>query len=211
MARWQELLAVWALLILSLPFRLLTAGLLLAHLGRPLMFRQARVGQGGRAILVPKFRTMSEARGPDGQLLPDAQRQTPVSGIVRRLRLDELPQLDRIIAGDMALVGPRPLLESTLRGFGALGVIRNSVRPGLTGWAQVSGNTRLNDDEKLALDLWYVAHRSPGLDLRILCDTLGVALRGEHRHEERLRRAQAWLRDQQTAVPPEMEMAGAMS
>ena len=98
-----------------------------------------------------------------------------------------------------------------LRGFGALGVIRNSVRPGLTGWAQVSGNTRLNDDEKLALDLWYVAHRSPGLDLRILWDTLGVALRGEHRHEERLRRAQAWLRDQQTAVPPEMEMAGAMS
>ena len=193
MARWQELLAVWALLILSLPFRLLTAGLLLAHLGRPLMFRQARVGQGGRAILVPKFRTMSEARGPDGQLLPDAQRQTPVSGIVRRLRLDELPQLDRIIAGDMALVGPRPLLESTLRGFGARGVIRSSVRPGLTGWAQVSGNTRLGDSEKLALDLWYVDHRSTLLDLRILAETLLVALRGEHPRPERLSAAQRWL------------------
>lgn len=185
---------VWALLVLTLPFRLLTAGLLLAHLGRPLMFRQPRVGQGGRAILVPKFRTMSEARGPDGRLLPDAQRQTPVSGIVRRLRLDELPQLDRIIAGDMALVGPRPLLESTLRGFGAPGVIRSSVRPGLTGWAQVSGNTRLSDAEKLALDLWYVAHRGPALDLRILRDTVGVALGGERRDEARLRDAQEWLR-----------------
>ena len=111
----------------------------------------------------------------------------------------------------MALVGPRPLLESTLRGFGARGVIRSSVRPGLTGWAQVSGNTRLSDAEKLALDLWYVAHRSLGLDLRILWDTLGVALRGERRHEGRLRAAQDWLRDQQPAAPPEMEMAGAMS
>ena len=85
------------------------------------------------------------------------------------------------------------------------------MRPGLTGWAQVSGNTRLSDAEKLALDLWYVAHRSLGLDLRILCDTLGVALRGERRHEGRLRAAQDWLRDQQPAAPPEMEMAGAMS
>lgn len=210
MARWQELLVAGALLVLTLPFRLLTAGLLLAHLGRPLMFRQPRVGQGGRVILVPKFRTMSEACGPDGRLLPDAQRQTPVSGIVRRLRLDELPQLDRILAGDMALVGPRPLLESTLRGFGALGVIRNTVRPGLTGWAQVSGNTRLSDDEKLALDLWYVAHRSPGLDLRILGDTVGVALRGERRREERLRAAQAWLRDHPPAARPASAMAGAM-
>ena len=170
---------VWALLVLTLPFRLLTAGLLLAHLGRPLMFRQPRVGQGGRAILVPKFRTMSEARGPDGRLLPDAQRQTPVSGIVRRLRLDELPQLDRIIAGDMALVGPRPLLESTLRGFGAPGVIRSSVRPGLTGWAQVSfpyGASVEDARTKLEYDLYYVRRRSLFLDLLILLATVRVVL-----------------------------------
>lgn len=211
MSRRQELLLVWLLLGLTLPFRLLTAGLLLAHLGRPLMFRQARVGQGGRPILVPKFRTMSAARGPDGRLLPDARRQTPVSGIVRRLRLDELPQLDRIVAGDMALVGPRPLLDATLRDFGTWAAVRNSVRPGLTGWAQVSGNTRLNDAEKLALDLWYVSHRSPGLDLRILRDTLGVALRGERRREDRLRAAQAWLRDHRPAALPEAALAGALS
>jgi len=194
MSRWQELFLVWLLIVLTLPFRLVTAGFLLAHLGRPLMFRQIRVGQGGRQILVPKYRTMSDARDAAGRLLPDARRQTRFSTIIRRLRLDELPQLDRIAAGDMALVGPRPLLASTIRDFGALGDIRNSVRPGLTGWAQVSGNTRLSDAEKLALDLWYVAHRSPGLDLRILRDTIGVALGGERRDEARLRAAQDWLR-----------------
>lgn len=194
MSRWQELFIVWLLIVLTLPFRLVTAGFLLAHLGRPLMFRQVRVGQDGRQILVPKYRTMSDARDATGRLLPDAQRQTRFSGIIRRLRLDELPQLDRIAAGEMALVGPRPLLPSTIRGFGALGDIRSTVRPGLTGWAQVSGNTRLSDAEKLALDLWYVAHRSPGLDLRILRDTIGVALGGERRDEVRLRAAQDWLR-----------------
>lgn len=194
MSRWQELFLVWLLIVLTLPFRLVTAGFLLAHLGRPLMFRQTRVGQGGRQILVPKYRTMSDARDAAGRLLPDAQRQTRFSGIIRRLRLDELPQLDRIAAGDMALVGPRPLLPATIQDFGALGGIRNSVRPGLTGWAQVSGNTRLSDAEKLALDLWYVAHRSPALDLRILRDTVGVALGGERRDEGRLRAAQDWLR-----------------
>lgn len=194
MSRWQELFLVWLLILLTLPFRLATAGFVLAHLGRPLMFRQIRMGRHGRRILVPKYRTMSDARDAAGRLLPDALRQTRLSGIIRRLRLDELPQLDRIAAGDMALVGPRPLLPETVQGFGALGDIRNSVRPGLTGWAQVSGNTRLNDAEKLALDLWYVAHRSPGLDLRILRDTLGVALGGERRDESRLRTAQDWLR-----------------
>lgn len=194
MSRWQELFLVWFLIVLTLPFRLVTAGFLLAHLGRPLMFRQVRIGQGGRQILVPKYRTMSDARDAQGRLLPDALRQTRFSGIIRRLRLDELPQLDRIAAGDMALVGPRPLLPATIREFGALGDIRNSVRPGLTGWAQVSGNTRLSDAEKLALDLWYVAHRGPALDLRILRDTVGVALGGERRDEARLRDAQEWLR-----------------
>lgn len=196
------MIIVCSLIVLTLPFRLLAAGLLVANLGLPLMFRQIRVGQGGRLIVVPKYRTMSDARDASGQLLPDARRQTRFSGIIRRLRLDELPQLDRIVAGDMALVGPRPLLDSTVRSFGALGDIRNSVRPGLTGWAQVSGNTRLSDAEKLALDLWYVAHRSPGLDLRILRDTVGVALGGERRDEGRLRAAQDWLRATLPAASP---------
>ncbi len=159
------------------------------------MFRQIRAGLNGREILVPKYRTMSDARNSAGDLLPDEQRQTAFTRVIRRLRLDELPQLLVVLRGQMALVGPRPLLPSTLAGFGALGDMRNSVRPGLTGWAQVNGNTRLTNAEKLALDLWYVAHRSPALDLRVLAETVLVPLRGEIRDDARLQAATDWARD----------------
>jgi lipopolysaccharide/colanic/teichoic acid biosynthesis glycosyltransferase len=112
-------------------------------------------------------------------LLPDKDRTPLIGDVLRRLRLDELPELANIVRGDMAFVGPRPLLPRTVEQMGAGGRIRGSVRPGLTGWAQVNGNSRLNEDEKLALDLWYIRNRSFLLDLTILVRTLGVMLLGE--------------------------------
>ncbi|WP_246133141.1 sugar transferase [Paracoccus aurantiacus] len=190
------MLIAFLLFLISLPIQLIVALALRIQLGSPLMFRQTRAGLDGRNILVPKFRTMSDARDANGDLLPDAERETRFTRIVRRLRCDELPQLWLVLRGQMALVGPRPLLPSTLDGFGALGKLRNSVRPGLTGWAQVNGNTRLSNTEKLALDLWYVAHRTPRLDLRVLAETIMVPLRGEIRDDSRLNAATEWARAQ---------------
>ncbi|WP_082505249.1 sugar transferase [Aureimonas sp. Leaf324] len=169
------------LLLLSLPFWLLAAGIVYASIGRPLLFRQTRSGLGARPFTICKFRTMRDTRGPDGTLLPDAFRQTRATQLLRAWRLDELPQLLAIVRGDMTLVGPRPLLPGTIAAFGDWGIARCAVLPGLTGWAQVNGNTRLSDCEKLTLDLWYVRHRSLVLDLRILFMTVLVLIRGERR------------------------------
>lgn len=190
-----EFLISAVLLAVSLPIQLLVAILIYLQLGPPVIFRQIRAGKNARQITVVKFRTMTDARDASGALLPDEQRQTALTRLIRRLRLDELPQLWHVLTGDMSLVGPRPLLQSTVSDFGRLGELRNSVPPGLTGWAQVSGNTRLSNAEKLAFDLWYVAHRSTGLDFRILAETLLVPLRGEVRHDARLERAARWARD----------------
>jgi lipopolysaccharide/colanic/teichoic acid biosynthesis glycosyltransferase len=156
------------------------------------MFRQTRAGKGGVPFDVIKFRTLTDDRDEYGVWLPDEERLTPAGKFLRRTRFDELPQLFIILAGSMALVGPRPLMGETIDGFGADGAKRGSVKPGLTGWSQVSGNTALNDGEKLKLDLWYVAHRTTALDLRILVETIGVALFGEHRREDRIAAAEHW-------------------
>ncbi|MCZ0960626.1 sugar transferase [Paracoccus benzoatiresistens] len=193
MSRPVELFLASILFIATLPFQGITWILICLRIGRPVFFRQVRQGRSARPFTIVKFRTMTEERGPDGRLLPDHLRQIPMSRLIRRLRLDELPQLVLILRGDMALVGPRPLLPETIAGFGEAGRRRCMVAPGLTGWAQVSGNTRLDDAQKLALDLWYVDHRSTMLDLRILVETVAVALRGEHPHPERLSVAQQWL------------------
>ncbi|WP_299281893.1 sugar transferase [uncultured Tateyamaria sp.] len=186
MNRAVELLITGLAGLLALPFFLIAYVILRLSLGAPSVFRQTRSGLHDVPFTVIKLRTMSDARAPDGALLPDAQRQTPISTIVRRLRLDELPQLLTILRGEMALVGPRPLLRETIAGFGQDGLRRATVRPGLTGWAQVSGNTMLSDTEKLQLDLWYIANRSTWLDLRILAETIGVALYGEQRRVDRI-------------------------
>lgn len=200
MSRWLEFTLVLVLYIVSLPVQIVVAGLLLAQLGRPLLFRQTRVGLGGHPIVLFKMRTMTDCCDEAGQPLPDSLRQTALTRFARRLRVDELPQLVMIMRGDMALVGPRPLLAQTLADFGHAAALRNSVRPGLTGWAQVSGNTRLSDREKLMLDLWYVHHRSAALDWRILKETAAVALRGERRDESRVSQAGDWF-SRNYAVP----------
>jgi lipopolysaccharide/colanic/teichoic acid biosynthesis glycosyltransferase len=175
--------------IILLPVFVFVFLLILSTLGRPVFFVQTRVGRGTVQFRLVKFRTMSEATGADGQSLSDELRVTPVTRLVRRLRLDEIPQLWMILRGDMALVGPRPLLAQTIAGFGAAGIERCRVRPGLTGWAQVSGNSFLTNEEKLDLDLWYIENRSAALDLRILLETVRVALFGEVRSPERLAEA----------------------
>lgn len=194
MPRLVELVLAGLALVFFLLPSILVAGVVWATLGRPLLFFQTRVGMGGERFQIYKFRTMSNARATDGSLLPDEMRETAVTRPLRRLRLDETPQLLAIATGHLSLVGPRPLLPDTIESFGSCGEIRCRIRPGLTGWAQISGNTRLTDTEKLALDLWYVAHRSFALDLRILLETILVVLSGERRREDRIDEALPWLR-----------------
>ncbi|MEJ1157408.1 sugar transferase [Prosthecomicrobium sp. N25] len=179
-------------LIAALPFMALTALIIRIQLGNPVFFRQRRAGRGGSTFTVPKFRTMHDTRDASGALLPDAERETPITRFIRRVRLDELPQLTAILKGDMALIGPRPLLPETIQAMGAQGRHRGLVRPGLTGWAQVSGNTRLNDRQKIALDIWYIDHRGPLLDLRILAETVLVVLLGERLRPDRIAEAEAY-------------------
>ena len=195
MNRVPEILLCVVLGVVALPFFLIACLIVVVSVGTPLMFSQPRCGRGGQIFRLFKLRSMSAARGPDGALLPDEQRQTKVTALIRRLRLDEIPQLLLILRGHMALVGPRPLLPETIESFGTEGQYRCSVRPGLTGWAQVSGNTNLSNTEKLGLDLWYVAHRSTMLDLRIMAETIGVAIWGEHRRIDRIEAAARWLQD----------------
>ena len=192
MPRLLELVLAGVLLALLGPVVAACALLVRCDLGRPVVFRQIRAGQGGRAVILHKLRTMREDRDGTGQLLPDEDRLTPVGRTLRRFRLDEIPQLLAVLKGDLALVGPRPLLPATIDAFGEAGRQRARVRPGITGWAQVNGNTRLADAEKLSLDLWYVAHRSSALDLAILWLTMVTILRGESRSEHRIGDAHRW-------------------
>lgn len=178
-----------------LPVMLLIAGLVRLTAGSPVLFFQARAGGGGLPFRLVKFRTMTDARDTAGRLLSDERRTTTVGRFLRRTRLDELPELWNIARGEMAFVGPRPLLPETVAGFGEAGRRRGTVPPGLTGWAQVNGNTLLPDEDKLALDLWYVDHRSLRLDALILLKTLRVVLLGERTGTSELERARHHARD----------------
>jgi lipopolysaccharide/colanic/teichoic acid biosynthesis glycosyltransferase len=189
----QRAAALLALLVFALP-AMMTAALIRVSLGRPLLFRQLRSGLGGRPFTLVKFRTMHDTRDIHGQLLPDGERETALTRFIRAVRFDEIPQFLAILAGEMNLVGPRPLQPSTVAAFGPLGIVRCQVRPGLTGWAQVNGNTRLSDFEKLALDIWYIDHRSLVLDARILLLTAATLVRGERTRADHIAAALAHLR-----------------
>lgn len=145
-------------------------------MGSPALFRQRRAGLGGESFELVKFRSMNDARGADGELLPDEARTTAFGKFLRRSRLDELPELWNVLKGDMSLFGPRPLLPVTVAGYGEGGQLRGTIRPGLTGWAQIHGGPLLDPLEKLALDLWYVENRSWKVDLSIIFNTLKVVL-----------------------------------
>ena len=167
--------ALVALLLLCLPLLALTL-LVAAKLGRPAFFRQVRPGLQGKPFEMVKFRTMTDARGPDGALLPDADRLTPFGRFLRASSLDELPELWNVLKGDMSLVGPRPLLMEYLPLYSPVQVRRHEVRPGITGWAQVNGRNAIGWEDKFTLDVWYVDHRSLWLDIKILWMTVKKVL-----------------------------------
>ena len=168
--------ALLGLIVLAIPLLVLVA-LVRRRLGSPAFFRQVRPGLHGRPFQMVKFRTMTDARGPDGALLPDADRLTPFGRFLRSTSLDELPELWNVLRGDMSLVGPRPLLMEYLPLYTPEQARRHAVRPGITGWAQVNGRNALSWEEKFALDVWYVDHQSLWLDIRILWMTAVKVLR----------------------------------
>lgn len=160
-----------ATLLATGPAILGAAVLVRATLGAPVFFRQQRPGLHGRPFSIWKFRTMTDARGADGKLLPDAQRLTRVGRLLRSSSLDELPQLLNVLKGEMSLVGPRPLLMQYLARYNARQARRHEVPPGITGLAQVRGRNSLSWDEKFELDVQYVERWSLWLDLQILGET----------------------------------------
>lgn len=155
-------------LIIAGPLMIVVAIGICATMGSPVLFRQRRPGLDGRIFTVMKFRTMCVDRERECQSQFDAHRVTPLGRILRHSSLDELPQLFNVLRGDMSLVGPRPLLPEYLPYYSEREALRHTVRPGITGWAQVNGRNRLSWDERLALDVWYAEHQSMLLDLRIL-------------------------------------------
>lgn len=171
-------LASAALVALS-PVMLVTAALVRTKLGSPVIFSQERPGRDDRVFELHKFRTMTDERGEDGELLPDEERLTPFGEALRSTSLDELPELVNIIRGDMAVVGPRPLLVRYMSRYSERQARRHEVRPGLTGLAQVHGRNSASWEDKFEWDVHYVDNVTFLGDCRILLDTLRVVLRRE--------------------------------
>jgi lipopolysaccharide/colanic/teichoic acid biosynthesis glycosyltransferase len=169
------LLSLFGLLALALPLLVLT-WLVRRKLGSPTFFTQERPGLHGKPFRMVKFRTMTQARGADGQLLPDALRVTSFGRFLRASSLDELPELWNVLKGDMSLVGPRPLLMEYLPLYTSEQARRHQVRPGITGWAQVNGRNAISWEDKFKLDVWYVDNRSLWLDIKILWLTVKKVL-----------------------------------
>lgn len=171
-------------LVALAPVLLLVALLVRLVLGRPVLFRQKRIGYLGRTFELVKFRTMSDARDASGELLPDTMRLGRFGRFLRATSLDELPQLWNVLKGDMTLVGPRPLLEAYRPLYSPEQFHRHDVLPGITGWAQVHGRNGISWNERLECDLWYVKHHSPLVDLGILARTLASVASGSHVNRE---------------------------
>lgn len=170
--RTMDLIFTTVAIILLSPVLLILAILVRIKLGAPVFFCQNRPCYKGELRKIYKFRTMTNACGEDGLLLPDSQRVTPFGLCLRRLSLDELPQLFNVIKGDLSLVGPRPLMPQYLTRYSPEQARRHDVMPGITGWAQVNGRTAIDWEERFNLDIWYVEHYSIWLNLKILGLTL---------------------------------------
>jgi lipopolysaccharide/colanic/teichoic acid biosynthesis glycosyltransferase len=173
-------------LLLTIPGFILISPVLLGisilvwiYHGRPILFRQIRPGYKNRGFTVYKFRTMTDDRDEEGNLLPDADRLTPLGKFLRASSLDELPELFNILRGEMSLVGPRPLLRQYLERYSSEQLRRHQVLPGMTGWAQINGRNALTWQDKFRYDVWYVDHWSLWLDVRILALTFWKVIRME--------------------------------
>lgn len=172
------------LLILLGPVIVVLACLIRYFLGSPVFFRQVRPGFRGEPFEMIKFRTMLDAVDGEGLLLPDEQRLTQFGRFLRASSLDELPELWNVLKGEMSLVGPRPLLMEYLPLYSEEQSRRHEVRPGITGWAQVNGRNAISWQDKFSLDVWYVDHRSLGLDIKILLLTIKKVFIREGIHAE---------------------------
>jgi sugar transferase EpsL len=170
--RMIDIVAAGLGLVLLAPALSVIAILIRLTMGHPVLFRHARAGLMGKPFTLYKFRTMWDAYGPDGQPLPDAERLTRLGWNLRRMSLDELPQLWNVLRGDMSLVGPRPLLMEYLPRYTPEQARRHQVRPGITGWAQVNGRNSLPWEEKFQQDIWYVDHQSLWIDAKIIIMTI---------------------------------------
>jgi len=161
------------------PLLLGVAAAVRCQMGGPVMYRQVRIGLDAKPFRLWKFRTMTNQRSADGALLPDGERLTQLGRWLRETSLDELPQLLNVLAGDMSIVGPRPLLARYVPRYTPRQQLRHSVRPGVTGWAQINGRNTLDWNSRLELDVWYAEHASLGLDIRIILRTFLLVLRRE--------------------------------
>ena len=179
MKRLLDLVASLALLVLLSPVMIAVAIGVRLEVGSPVLFRQVRPGLHARPFTIVKFRTMRDVAPGEESVDRDEQRLTGFGRWLRTTSLDELPELWNVLRGEMSLVGPRPLLMRYLPLYSPQQMRRHEVRPGLTGWAQVNGRNALSWDEKFALDVWYVDHRTLLLDLRILAQTFVAVLRRE--------------------------------
>ncbi len=160
------------MLILTSPIWIIvTLWLTLSNGGRPFFFQQ-RPGKNNAIFTIVKFKTMTDKKDSGGKLLPDSERITWIGNIVRKLSLDEIPQMLNVLKGEMSLIGPRPLLVEYLPLYNEEQARRHSIRPGITGWAQVNGRNTINWQKKFEYDVWYVDHISFGLDVKILFLTL---------------------------------------
>lgn len=173
-------------LVILFPVFAFTAIAIYIRMGRPVVFTQPRPGKNSRIFNFYKFRSMTDERDAKGNLLPDEKRLTPFGEFLRQSSLDELPQLWNVLKGDMSLVGPRPLLVQYLERYTQEQARRHSVKPGITGWAQINGRRLLDGcwEEKFRLDIWYIDNWSLWLDLKILVLTVFKVLKKENISQE---------------------------
>ncbi len=176
-------LALVGFLFLSPVFVLVMIGLFFANDGKPFFF-QLRPGKDGKIFKIIKFKTMTDKKDENGNLLPDADRLTKIGSFVRKTSLDEIPQLLNVIKGDMSLVGPRPLLPKYLELYNDFQRRRNEVKPGITGWAQVNGRNSISWEKKFEYDVWYVDNVSFLLDVKILIMTVLKVVKSEGINEQ---------------------------
>lgn len=171
-------LALLGLCLLSPLFLMVTIGLFFANQGKPFFF-QNRPGKNEKIFKIIKFKTMNDKKDIHGNLLLDAHRLTKVGSFVRKTSLDEIPQLINVLRGDMSLIGPRPLLPEYLLLYNEFQKQRHSVRPGITGWAQINGRNTISWKEKFEYDIWYVKKMSLFLDLKVIFKTFQKVIKSE--------------------------------
>jgi len=177
--RCSDILLTLPALAISMPVMIMVSLLIRMSMGKPIFFRQIRPGLNGKAFSIYKFRTMTDERDKEGNLLPDTNRLSSLGKILRSTSLDELPELLNVLKGEMSLVGPRPLLMQYFDRYTLEQARRHEMKPGITGWAQVNGRNAITWEQKFEYDVWYVDNQSLRLDLKIIALTIRQILKRE--------------------------------